>query len=42
MGKRKNHRTQFGGWPWDQQGVVHEREKGRFAKHATGVEENKD
>ena len=34
------HRTQFGGWPWPQQGPVHDRSKGRFALHADGTEEN--
>jgi redox-sensitive bicupin YhaK (pirin superfamily) len=29
-------RTQFGGWPWDEDGPVHAREEGRFAKHADG------
>lgn len=30
------HRTQFGGWPWKRYDQVHERDKGRFAKHANG------
>ena len=29
-------RTQFGGWPWDEDGPVHAREEERFAKHADG------
>lgn len=29
-------RTQFGGWPWPRRDQVHERTKGRFAKHADG------
>ena len=33
-------RTQFGGWPWPEDGPVHGREHGRFARHADGrVEE---
>ena len=32
-------KTQFGGWPWPKPGQVHDREKGRFAKHADGTEE---
>ena len=33
-------RTQFGGWPWPSEDPVHERERGRFARHADGrVEE---
>lgn len=31
--------TQFGGWPWQRPDQVHERSKGRFAKHADGKEE---
>jgi len=31
--------TQFGGWPWSQQEQVHDRNIGRFAKHADGSEE---
>ena len=30
-------RTQFGGWPWDDQGPVHGAEKRRFAKGLDGV-----
>ena len=33
--------TQFGGWPWPTHEHVHEREKGRFAKHADGTLEEK-
>ena len=29
-------RTQFGGWPFDDNAPVHPREQGRFAKHADG------
>jgi redox-sensitive bicupin YhaK (pirin superfamily) len=29
-------RTQFGGWPWDDNAPVHGREPTRFAKHADG------
>jgi quercetin 2,3-dioxygenase len=35
------HATQFGGWPWPKYDQVHPREKGRFAKHADGKEENR-
>ncbi len=34
-------RTQFGGWPWADREVVHAREKGRFALHSDGTEEEK-
>jgi redox-sensitive bicupin YhaK (pirin superfamily) len=34
------HATQFGGWPWPRYDQVHPREKGRFARHADGREEN--
>ncbi len=34
--------TQFGGWPWPKRDQVHDREKGRFAKHADGKVEHKD
>jgi len=34
-------KTQFGGWPWDEVEVVHERSKGRFALHEDGLEEVK-
>ena len=29
-------RTQFGGWPWPSEAPVHERDAGRFARHADG------
>ncbi|MEO1173052.1 MAG: pirin family protein [Myxococcota bacterium] len=29
-------RTQFGGWPWKSDEPVHDRKKGRFARHADG------
>lgn len=35
------HQTQFGGWPWSRYDQVHDRDKGRFAKHADGSEEVK-
>jgi hypothetical protein len=31
--------TGFGGWPWSADGPVHERERGRFARHVDGREE---
>ncbi len=34
-------RTQFGGWPWPRRDQVHPREKGRFATHLDGSEENR-
>jgi redox-sensitive bicupin YhaK (pirin superfamily) len=34
-------RTKFGGWPWADAAPVHERERGRFAKHADGRVEMK-
>lgn len=34
-------RTQFGGWPWPTNAPVHDRERGRFAKHSDGQEERK-
>ncbi len=36
------HNTQFGGWPWSRYDQVHDKSKGRFAKHADGTEETKD
>lgn len=33
------HKTQFGGWPWPQDGPVSPREKGRFALYENGREE---
>jgi len=35
------HQTRFGGWPWPRYDQVHDREKGRFAKHADGTIELK-
>jgi redox-sensitive bicupin YhaK (pirin superfamily) len=32
-------RDEFGGWPWPRRDQVHDRAKGRFAKHANGKEE---
>ena len=32
-------KTQFGGWPWDRPDQVHPRDRGRFARHANGREE---
>ena len=32
-------RTRFGGWPWKSQEPVHERDAGRFARHADGKTE---
>ena len=32
-------RTRFGGWPWNRIDPVHDRSKGRFARHADGREE---
>ncbi|PCJ83378.1 MAG: pirin [Flavobacteriales bacterium] len=34
-------RTQFGGWPWPKTDQVHDRNKGRFARHADGREEKR-
>lgn len=33
-------RTQFGGWPWPVSDNTHDRQKGRFARHADGQTEN--
>ncbi|MEM6290981.1 MAG: pirin family protein [Myxococcota bacterium] len=33
-------RTQFGGWPWENDGPAHPREQGRFAIHADGRRED--
>ena len=38
---REFGKTQFGGWPWAQKEVVHEKHNGRFAKHSDGKEEVK-
>lgn len=38
---RDYQRTKFGGWPWPTHDHVHPRERGRFARHADGVEEIK-
>ena len=35
------HQTRFGGWPWPRYDNVHDREKGRFARHADGTVELK-
>ncbi len=35
------HKTQFGGWPWPKYDQVHDRSKGRFAKHSDGRLEEK-
>lgn len=32
-------RTRFGGWPWDRPDQVHDRDRGRFARHSDGKEE---
>jgi redox-sensitive bicupin YhaK (pirin superfamily) len=32
-------RTRFGGWPWERPDPVHPRERGRFARHVDGREE---
>ena len=32
-------RTHFGGWPWKTSEPVHDRARGRFARHADGKEE---
>jgi hypothetical protein len=34
------NRTQFGGWPWPNDGPVHARDRGRFAIHADGRAES--
>ncbi|MGC4069423.1 MAG: pirin family protein [Polyangiaceae bacterium] len=36
---REYQRTQFGGWPWQRDDVVHGPSRGRFALHADGREE---
>ncbi len=35
------HQTKFGGWPWPKYDQVHDRNRGRFAKHSDGREEIK-
>jgi len=35
-------RTRFGGWPWSSDGPVHERDRGRFARHVDGRIETRD
>ncbi len=39
---RDYQQTQFGGWPWPRFDNVHDRNAGRFAKHADGKEEFKE
>ena len=34
-------KDEFGGWPWPRRDQVHDRSKGRFAKHADGTLEEK-
>lgn len=34
-------RTQFGGWPWNDDAPVHDRDRGRFAIHADGRTEER-
>ena len=31
---------QFGGWPWASDDPVHAADRGRFARHADGTEED--
>ena len=33
-------RTGFGGWPWASDDPVHAADRGRFARHADGTEED--
>ncbi|MCH8531984.1 MAG: pirin family protein [Saccharospirillum sp.] len=35
-------RDEFGGWPWPRYDQVHDRPRGRFARHADGREEEKE
>jgi redox-sensitive bicupin YhaK (pirin superfamily) len=35
------HQNQFGGWPWPKYDMTHDRNAGRFAKHADGTIERK-
>lgn len=39
---RDYQKTQYGGWPWNSDGPVHARDKGRFAIHADGRAEAGD
>ncbi|MBN2628684.1 MAG: pirin family protein, partial [Spirochaetales bacterium] len=34
-------KTRFGGWPWERDDNVHDRDKGRFARYADGRNEEK-
>jgi quercetin 2,3-dioxygenase len=34
-------KDEFGGWPWPRHDQVHDRARGRFARHADGREEHK-
>lgn len=34
-------KDEFGGWPWPRHDQVHDRERGRFARHADGWEEER-
>lgn len=38
---RDYQRTQFGGWPWPENGPVHDKNLGRFAIHGDGSKEEK-
>ena len=38
---REYQQTEFGGWPWERPDQVHPRERGRFAKYADGVVEER-
>jgi quercetin 2,3-dioxygenase len=35
-------RTSFGGWPWPDENPTHQRERGRFARHADGRVEERE
>ena len=37
---REYQRTQFGKWPWSRYDMVHNQDKGRFAKYHDGKVEN--
>ncbi|MBW8381225.1 MAG: pirin family protein [Youngiibacter sp.] len=39
---REYRKTEFGGWPWESEGPVHNRTSGRFALYADGTSEYKD